>query len=90
MKQVYKYDNNGNYIEPLLIEDGHNLPNNCTDKEPPQPNWKPVFNGTKWIETITQEELNALQKQPIPLSPFEQLQKDQTDLIFTLMMNGVL
>jgi hypothetical protein len=27
---------------------------------------------------------------PKQLTPFEQLEKDQTDLIFTLMMNGVI
>lgn len=50
MKQVYKYDEAGRYIEPVLIMPGAKTPPNTTDIAPPVPNWKPVFNGGKWIE----------------------------------------
>jgi hypothetical protein len=63
MKQVYKYDENGIYIEPIIIQPNENgdyeLPENCTEKELHQPNWKPVFNKelNDWVETITDVEL---------------------------------
>ena len=51
MKQVYKYDSAGNYVEPVLIDDNASIPKNCTDKPLPQPNYKPVFKNGAWVET---------------------------------------
>lgn len=63
MIQVYKYDSNGNYVEPMMIDVDENgnyqLPENCTDISLPQPNYNLVFNGTNWVEMITDEELVA-------------------------------
>ncbi|WP_088312217.1 hypothetical protein [Bacillus cereus] len=47
-------------------EDVYDIPDNATELPLPQPNWKPVWNGEKWIETITQEELDELNKPQIP------------------------
>ena len=58
MKQVYKYDNNGKYIEPVLLNDNDPIPKNCTEKPLPQPNWKPVFQNGDWVEIATEEEKN--------------------------------
>lgn len=52
MKQVYKYDSAGNYVEPVLIDDNASIPKSCTDKPLPQPNWKPVFKNGVWVETV--------------------------------------
>jgi hypothetical protein len=57
MKQVYKFDDKGQYLEPVIVYDDK-LPFDCTDKEPPQPNWKPVFKDGEWVETATYEEMN--------------------------------
>jgi hypothetical protein len=63
MLEVYKYDENGRYIEPVLIEaneDGtYTIPENCTDKPLPQPNWNPVFDfeSDDWVEMTTEKEL---------------------------------
>lgn len=65
MLQVYKYDENGRYVEPVLIEvneDGtYELPENCTDVELPQPNYNPVFfeEMNKWVEMTTDREFVA-------------------------------
>ncbi|HDR4512209.1 hypothetical protein ACTFQ7_18850 [Bacillus cereus group sp. MYBK226-2] len=47
-------------------EDVYDIPDNATEIPLPQPNWKPVFKDGKWIETITQEELDELNKPQIP------------------------
>ncbi|MGK3612564.1 hypothetical protein [Bacillus cereus] len=47
-------------------EDIYDIPDNATEIPLPQPNWKPVWNGEKWIETITQEELDEMNKPQIP------------------------
>lgn len=65
MLEVYKYDENGSYIEPVRIEaneDGtYTIPENCTEKELPQPNYYPIFDNelSDWVETITEMELVA-------------------------------
>jgi hypothetical protein len=56
MKQVYKYDVNGTYLEPVMIEDNEPVPSYCTDIPLPQPNWKPVFQNGTWVETMTEDE----------------------------------
>ncbi|OOZ84966.1 hypothetical protein [Bacillus cereus] len=56
------------YEEEDIIgyEDIYDIPDNATEIPLPQPNWKPVWNGEKWIETITQEELDEMNKPQIP------------------------
>lgn len=64
MKQVFRFNKQGHYVEPVLIEDEDEIPFDCTDKELPQPNWKPIFQNGDWVETITDEELlDPLKKQ---------------------------
>ncbi|WP_088311673.1 hypothetical protein [Bacillus cereus] len=59
-------------------EDIYDIPDNATEIPLPQPNWKPVWNGEKWIETITQEELDELNKPQIPQpSELDKLKKQQ-------------
>jgi hypothetical protein len=57
MKQVYKYDNNGEFLEPVIIfpddNDEYIVPEDCTEKPLPQPNYKPKFDKqlNDWVET---------------------------------------
>lgn len=70
--QVYKYDDKGYFIEPVIIEaneDGsYTIPNSCTDVELPQPNYKPHFNIEKneWEDITKEEWLTSLPEQPSP------------------------
>jgi len=69
MKQVYKYDAQGIFIEPVLLypnEDGsYDIPENTTEKPLPIPNYKPKFINGDWMETIPETELDELKKPPI-------------------------
>ncbi|MFB6728998.1 hypothetical protein ACMZ5A_25760 [Bacillus mobilis] len=47
-------------------KDVYDIPDNATEIPLPQTNWKPVFKDGKWIETITQEELDEMNKPQIP------------------------
>jgi hypothetical protein len=58
MKQVFKFDSDGRYIEPVLLQNDQTIPFDCTNQPPPQPNWKPIFINGQWIETATEEEKN--------------------------------
>ena len=49
--QLYKFDEEGYYIEPIIADFiGEETPENVTDVAPPQPNYRPRFDGEKWIE----------------------------------------
>ena len=75
MKQVYKYDSAGNYVEPVLIDDSASVPKSCTDKPLPQPNYKPVFKNGAWVETGT-----PLAPPPAEPSPIDELKRQQAQL----------
>ena len=87
MKQVYKYDSVGNYVEPVLIEDTAPIPAKCTDKPLPQPNYKPVFKNGAWVETGTPPPTQ------VPNTSVEdslaQTQEDVADIWYALMMGGL-
>jgi hypothetical protein len=75
---VYRYDENGFYVEPVHVEDGQQpIPINCTDQPLPQPNYKPQFSNGSWVETLTQEEIDALLNTPKPKSELEVLKENQ-------------
>lgn len=63
-----KTDDDGNVIEWIPVY--KNIPENSTEIPLPQPNWKPVWDGENWIETITEEELEEMNK-PQPHKPSE-------------------
>ena len=87
MKQVYKYDSLGNYVEPVLIEDNASIPKNCTDKPLPQPNYKPVFKNGAWVETGTPPP--APDPKPSVEDTLVQMEKDIADLWYAAMMGGL-
>lgn len=88
MKQVYKFDKNGAYVEPVLIADNAPVPSNCTTLPLPQPNWKPVFKNGAWVETAA-----GNPPLPAPQPPVEeklvQMEKDVADLWYAAMMGGL-
>ncbi|PEJ57388.1 hypothetical protein CN692_13320 [Bacillus sp. AFS002410] len=91
MKQVYRFDENGKYIEPVLLGDDEEIEEDCTEKPLPQPNYRPIFNGSEWVETITQEELDEMLNRPQDKTEIEIL-KERLALseaaIDFLIMNG--
>lgn len=58
----------GEVTEVKAVYEG--IPENSTELSLPQPNWKPVWDGEKWVETITEEELEEMNK-PQPHKPSE-------------------
>lgn len=45
-------------FEQIIVNDEEHLPEECTEVEPPIPNWKPKFNLelNQWVELATEEE----------------------------------
>ncbi|PET77602.1 hypothetical protein CN514_00985 [Bacillus sp. AFS001701] len=89
MKQVYKFDENRIYIEPVLIGDDDPIPLDCTDLELPQPNYKPVFKDGAWVETITEEELEEIQNKPEPKSELEVVKEENAVLKQQVMQTNI-
>ena len=90
MKQVFKFDSNGFYVEPVILDDKEGIPTDCTSVQPPDGLFKGKFVEGAWIEGLSADEIHAIKNAPVPLSDIEALKKQQADLTFTLMMAGVI
>jgi hypothetical protein len=96
-KQVYRFNDKGHYIEPVLLEEGEEIPSDCTEKELPQPNMKPVFKDGEWVEIMSDEEIDEILNQPIPKSEIDILKEENAQLTLdiinlweTLLISGVI
>ena len=96
MKTAYKYDENGMwmrgeeiYVFPNYLDEYELPEGNYTFVEIPQPNWKPKFDGSKWIEIITDEELedinNPPEEQPGEQSEIDYLKEKNIELETALL-----
>jgi hypothetical protein len=88
VKQVYRYDLEGFYVEPVILEDKEDIPANCTEKNPENGLFKAIFVNGQWVEGMSQEEIEVI-KNTQPVSGIEELKKQQElmqqaldDLIF--------
>ena len=90
MKQLYRFDEHGYYIEPVIIEPDelgeYHIPEDCTDIELPQPNYKPKFNKDKlaWDETVSDEELDDILNPPVQKTEIDILKEKNEELENTL------
>ena len=71
--QVHRIDENGFYLEPVLIEQGDVVNDeNIITVDPPQGLYKPRWVEGEWTEGLTQDEIDKLTKpselQPNPLA----------------------
>ena len=48
--QAYRVDENGYFVEDVILEEGEEIPSDCVTERPPQPCWKPRWTGTEWVE----------------------------------------
>lgn len=79
MKPYALYNKQGMYLDYVLLKDGDDVPENATPILPLDGMYKAKFTGSEWLETITEEELAAL-NQPTPPSNEEILGQQMTDL----------
>ncbi|MER3120790.1 hypothetical protein ABQG71_06260 [Bacillus altitudinis] len=88
--QIFYYDENYLYLGEDAIEDFEDIPENATDI-PPKGFYLPKFNPEKdeWSESATQEYIDDLQPVIQP-SEIEVLRQQHAELVFTLMMGGVI
>lgn len=72
MRQVYKIDSQGLYIEPVLLNEGEVLPPECVEVKPVNGLYKHKWNGKEWVEGLPVEEVEEIKNRPAPLSSKEE------------------
>jgi hypothetical protein len=72
MKQVYRIDADGYYVEPVITDE---TPSDCIEVQPPQGLYRGKWTGSEWIEGMTQEEIDGFKNQPRPKTQLEILQE---------------
>lgn len=80
MKKVLRTDNNGYFIEDVILEVNEETPNDCIETLCPEGFYKPKWNGTEWVEGLTQIEIDALNNIPKKLTTDEALSKEVANL----------
>ncbi|EAC7998108.1 hypothetical protein [Listeria monocytogenes] len=82
MRQIFMYDTNGKYVEPVLIAEDAELPEQTTEVAPPQPMFDPTFHpATNTWTDISEEEW--LSKNPIPEPEKTEIEKLREALLRT-------
>ncbi|MDY7432058.1 hypothetical protein UJ203_10090 [Bacillus sp. V26] len=93
MIQVYRYDENYIFIEPVIVEEDGNgnyvIPENCTDVEPVS-FYKAKFdiNKKEWYESASQEYIDSLQPPPPEPSEVVVLAEKVANLYYLVAMGG--
>lgn len=72
MKQVYRIDADGYYVEPVIADE---TPSDCIEIQPPQGLYRAKWTGSEWIEDMAQEEIDRFKNQPRPKTQLEILQE---------------
>lgn len=57
MRQVFKFDSNGFYLEPVILQDNEEMPNDCTEIQPQDGLYKAQFVNGEWIEVRPQVDI---------------------------------
>lgn len=86
MKQVFRIDKDGFYLEPVLIEETDLVPDDCVEVVPQEGLFKAKFTNGKWIESMPQSEIDALKNAPREKSQMELMQEQIDQLILDSLM----
>lgn len=82
MKKVLKIDNQGYFIEDVILEN-ELVPSDCIDIQCLDGFYKPKWNGSEWIEGLTQTEIDALKNVSIEKTEMEILKETLDTLVLT-------
>lgn len=83
MKQFYKIDSEGYYIEPVIFYEDVEKSSDCIESPPPS-FYKAKWQGGKWIETGHAPE--AVVPPPTIEERMEKMQQENTELKSSVMM----
>ena len=87
---AFKVNKEGFIIDSLVVNESQKKVDEITAEIPSEVVYKPKWNGTKWIEGATQEEIDELTKpQPMPPSNSDRIQALEEALL-NMMMEGMM
>ena len=86
MRQVYKINKNGYYIEPVILKKDKYIPDDCIEEKPPNGLYRAKWTGAEWIEDMTEEEIDAIKNRPRELSEIDIMRNYQLDLDFRISL----
>lgn len=81
MRKVIKIDSNGYFVEDVILESEEITPIDCIEIECHEGFYKPKWNGSRWIEGLTQEEIEELKNKPVPKTELEILKETVEELV---------
>ncbi|MBO0962933.1 hypothetical protein J1P26_24995 [Neobacillus sp. MM2021_6] len=76
IEQVSIVDDQGNYLEPLLVFPYDVLPVNLVRDPVPEGLYQPRWDGAKWVEGLSEDELRNRQLQNIPISEIDKIREE--------------
>jgi len=77
--KVLKIDNDGFFIEDVILEEGQLIPIDCIEMLCPSGFYKPKWNNIEWVEGLTQEEIDIIKNRPIEKTELEILKAELID-----------
>ncbi|MEH7223847.1 hypothetical protein V7112_08500 [Bacillus sp. JJ1566] len=90
MKQYIKVDEDGFFLEPILFGVDEEIPNDCVESfSPEEVFYKPRWNGDKWVESLSVEEINEIINAPQPKSEIDVLREENEKLKAESEMNAL-
>lgn len=83
MIKILKINKDGFYIEDVIISSTEEIPSDCVKTHCPEGFYKPKWDGEKWVEGYTDEEIKQIQEEAEinrELTPYEKLDKENLEL----------
>ena len=83
MKKVLRIDKQGFYIEDVILHDTELIQDDCVETHCPEGFYKPKWDGEKWVEGYTSEEIKQIQEEveaSREITPYEKLEKENLEL----------
>jgi hypothetical protein len=77
LKQVFRIDEQGFFVEPVLLKDSESTPSDCVTEMPTPGLFRAKRVGGKWTEGMPQTVIDSLQNVTQPVSELDQLKKKQ-------------
>ncbi len=80
MRLVLRIDEQGFFVEDVILKEGEEVPADCVENTVPQGLYRPRWNGSEWVEGLIQEEIDAISNQPTEPTELEVAQQEISTL----------
>jgi hypothetical protein len=80
LKQVFRIDTTGYFIEPVILGDNETTPQNCVELMPTMGLYKAQYVNGQWREALPPEEIETIRNEPQPKTEMEILEEQNAEL----------